>query len=116
MMKYDEERDQRITAAEQLYADKKDSWNLEERISEEYFREMKVSIEWDIAWRIFDHVNEDNDTKTHIDLNCLDMQEACSISKQMIYEVAKTLKPQLKKPGFLDTLLCGMMAGNEDNY
>ena len=43
---------------------------------------MKIRIEWDVAWRIFDHVNENNDTKKHIDLNCLDINEAISITKQ----------------------------------
>ena len=42
---------------------------------------MRIRIEWDIAWKIFDHVNEDNDTKLQIDLNCLDINEACSITK-----------------------------------
>jgi len=43
---------------------------------------MKLRIEWDVAWRIFDHVNENNDTTRHIDLNCLDIFEAESITKQ----------------------------------
>ena len=43
---------------------------------------MTISIEWDIAWRIFDQVNVNNDLKKHIDLNCLDINEASSIIKQ----------------------------------
>ena len=54
---------------------------------------MKIRIEWDVAWRIFDHVNENNDTSKHIDLNCLDVNEAISIAKQQIYEVAINLRP-----------------------
>ena len=54
---------------------------------------MKIRIEWDVAWRIFDHVNENNDTQKHIDLNCLDVNEAMSIAKQQIYEIASNLKP-----------------------
>jgi len=50
---------------------------------------MRIRIEWDIAWKIFDHVNKENDTKLQIDLNCLDINEACSIAKQCIYEAAK---------------------------
>ena len=58
---------------------------------------MKIRIEWDVAWRIFDHVNENNDSKKHIDLNCLDINEAISITKQQIYDVAQKLKPLAKK-------------------
>ena len=54
---------------------------------------MKIRIEWDVAWRIFDHVNENNDTQKHIDLNCLDVNEAMSIAKQQIYEIASNLEP-----------------------
>ena len=43
---------------------------------------MKIRIEWDVAWRIFDHVNESNDVNKHVDLNCLDINEAISITKQ----------------------------------
>ena len=80
-MKYDMERDNRLAQAEQIYTD---SQNLrkEDRISKRKYQEMKVRIEWDVAWRIFDHVNEDNDTLKHIDLNCLDVNEALSITKQ----------------------------------
>ena len=53
----------------------------EDKITERYHYEMKIAIEWDIAWRIFDTVNKNNDTKKNIDLNCLDINEACSISK-----------------------------------
>lgn len=49
---------------------------------------MKIRIEWDVAWRVFDHVNESNDTNKHIDLNCLDINEAQNITKQCIIEVA----------------------------
>jgi hypothetical protein len=45
------------------------------------FQDMKMKIEWDVAWRIFDHVNEDNETTRHIDLHCLDVFEAESITK-----------------------------------
>ena len=60
---------------------------------------MKIRIEWDVAWRIFDHVNENNDSKKHIDLNCLDINEAISITKQQIYDGAQKLKPLTKKKG-----------------
>ena len=50
---------------------------------------MKIRIQWDVAWRIFDHVNENNDTSHIIDLNCLDIDEAQNIAKQCIIEVAQ---------------------------
>ena len=31
----------------------------------------------------------------------------------MIYEVAKSLKPQLKQRGWFDSLFCGMIGSNE---
>ena len=74
-------------------------------MSEKYYNEMKIRINWDIAWRIFDHVNEKNDTKKHIDLNCLDITEACSITQQQIYDIAKSIEP--KKSSFFSTLMCG---------
>jgi len=51
-----------------------------------------MRIEWDVAWRIFDHVNENNDTSRHIDLHCLDINEAESITKQQIYEAARSVQ------------------------
>ena len=63
---------------------------------------MKTRIEWDVAWRIFDHVNENNNTKKLIDLNCLDINEAISITKQQIYDVAQKLRPA-KKKGFFSS-------------
>jgi|LakMenEpi03Aug12_release.lakeMendotaPanAssembly.Ray.scaffolds.fasta_scaffold3569290_1 hypothetical protein len=42
---------------------------------------MRIRIEWDIAWKIFDKVNENNDKFKHINLNCLDINEALGITK-----------------------------------
>ena len=80
-MKYDMERDNRLTLAQQQYQDSQKG-RPEEKISYSRYQEMKIRIEWDVAWRIFDHVNENNDTNKHIDLNCLDINEAISITKQ----------------------------------
>lgn len=43
--------------------------------------EAKEEIRWDIAWQIFDEVNEGLDTDIEVDLNCLDTEEACAIAK-----------------------------------
>ena len=75
---------------------------------------MKVRIEWDVAWRIFDHVNENNDIKKHIDLNCLDFNEAISIAKQHIYEIALNLKPY--KPSVLCNCSGTPMSGEGVDY
>ena len=50
---------------------------------------MRQRIKFDVAWQIFDEVNRENDTLRHIDLSCLDFEDAIVISKQKIYEVAK---------------------------
>ena len=89
-MKYDMERDNRISQAEQNYRESK-FLRPEEEISKEKFEEMKIRIEWDVAWKLFDHVNETNDTSKFIDLNCLDIQEAQNITKQQIFEIAKNI-------------------------
>lgn len=54
-------------------------------------KELKIRIEWDIAWQIFDKVNENNDILKNIDLNCLDVNEAIYIMKESIRETAKEL-------------------------
>mmetsp|Transcript_18022 Transcript_18022/g.30705 ORF Transcript_18022/g.30705 Transcript_18022/m.30705 type:complete len:145 (+) Transcript_18022:389-823(+) len=90
LMKYDMERDNRLAQAEQVYLDSQNK-RPEEQISKSQYLEMKIRIEWDVAWRIFDHVNESNKTKEFVDLNCLDINEAQSITKQQIYDIAKFL-------------------------
>ena len=90
LMKYDMERDNRLTQAEQLFQQSQ-RLRPEERISQKQYQEMKIRIEWDVAWRIFDHVNENNDTNNVIDLNCLDINEAQNITKQCIIEVAQKI-------------------------
>ena len=88
-MKYDMERDNRLAEAEEQMFPNGDRLRPEEKVKLAEFQEMKLRIEWDVAWRIFDHVNENNDTSRHIDLHCLDLPEAESITKQQIYECAR---------------------------
>ena len=66
---------------------------------------MKLRIEWDVAWRIFDHVNENNDISRTIDLNCLDIFEAESITKQQIYESARNVQNN-QGGGIFSNLFC----------
>jgi len=46
-------------------------------------------IKFDVAWKIFDEINERNETYKHIDLSCLDFSDALAITKQKIYDLAK---------------------------
>lgn len=50
---------------------------------------MRQRIKFDVAWQIFDEVNENNDTLKHADLSCLDYEDAVIIAKQKVYELAK---------------------------
>jgi hypothetical protein len=47
----------------------------------EQYQEAKQEIHWDVAWQIFDEVNQDLDTVKHIDLNCLSHDDALAITK-----------------------------------
>lgn len=42
---------------------------------------IRQRIKFDVAWQIFDEVNADNDTQKHIDLSCLDYEDAIIITK-----------------------------------
>ena len=92
LMKYDMQRDHRLSQAQRNYQDsqKLPYWK---RISMDDYEQEKITIEWDVAWQIFDEVNEHNDITKHIDLNCLDINEAVNITKQQVYQIAKDLKP-----------------------
>lgn len=46
-------------------------------------------VKFDVAWKIFDDINERNETFKHIDLSCLDFDDALAITKQKIYDLAK---------------------------
>ena len=52
-----------------------------EEMSPEQYQEAKQEIHWDIAWQVFDEVNEYNDADKYIDLNCLDLEDSIAISK-----------------------------------
>lgn len=88
-LKYDMERDTRLAQAEKQLLKSKNINFIDDIMQLTEFQEMKMRIEWDVAWRIFDHVNEGNDTTKYIDLHCLDVFEAESITKQCIYEAAR---------------------------
>ena len=104
-MKYDMERDNRLAKAEEEFRHGR-PLRPEETIQHAEFMEMKLRIEWDVAWRIFDHVNENNDTTLKVDLHCLDIYEAESITKQQIYEAARKVQNEGNSGLFSFNLLC----------
>jgi hypothetical protein len=55
--------------------------NVDEKITFEQYQEMKQQINYDIAWQIFDEVNQSNDPDKYIDLNCLELSDAKAITK-----------------------------------
>ena len=67
-------------------------------MSYEQYQETKQEAHWDIAWQIFDEVNEHLDQTKRIDLNCLDTQDAIAIAKQKIYDTAMVAQ---QRPDFM---------------
>jgi hypothetical protein len=54
----------------------------------EQYQEARKEIHWDIAWQLFDEVNEYNYVEKCIDLNCLEFEDAIAICKQKIYDIS----------------------------
>lgn len=54
-------------------------------------------IKFEVAWDIFDEVNEQNDTFQFIDLSCLDYLDAIPITKQKIFDLAKKAQNEFLK-------------------
>ena len=50
---------------------------------------IRQRIKYDVAWRIFEEVNADNNTFKHIDLTCLDHEDAVMIARKKILELAR---------------------------
>jgi hypothetical protein len=59
-----------------------------EEMTPEQYQEAKQEVHWDIAWQIFDEVNEYNDVDKFIDLYCLDLEDSLAICKQKLYDTA----------------------------
>lgn len=58
-------------------------------MTKEQYEESKQEIYWDVAWQIFDEVNDSKDCDRYIDLNCLGVDDAIAICKQKIFDVAE---------------------------
>ena len=63
-----------------------------EFVSYEQYKEMLQQISYDVAWQIFDEVNEQNEVEQIIDLNCLDVMDADAIVKQKILDLGKLIR------------------------
>jgi hypothetical protein len=50
-------------------------------MTQDQFEEAKQELFWDIAWQIFDEVNQFHDTDMHINLFGLSLDEATPITK-----------------------------------
>lgn len=74
-----------------MYQDKRPRRDVE-HVNFEQYQEMLQQINYDVAWQIFDEVNENNDADHVIDLNGLDVMDAQAIAKQKIYDIAKNLR------------------------
>lgn len=61
-------------------------------IQYEEYQDMIAQINYDIAWQIFDEVNEQNNTEQLIDLSCLDGPDATAICKQVIYDAGIAIR------------------------
>lgn len=84
---------------------------------QEKYEETIMQINYDIAWQIFDEVNESNNTFEIIDLNCLDLLDAQAITKQKLYELSLAMREKenesfIKVP---DKILC-IVCSNEHFY
>lgn len=73
IQKYEDIRGQLQKEINKEYYSSMKKADPEERITYEQYQEMLQHINYDVAWQIFDEVNENNDTEKLIDLNCLDV-------------------------------------------
>ena len=89
-----------------------------EAMSQQQYEDARQEIHWDIAWQIFDECNEFNDTEQHIDLNCLEVDDAIAITKQKIYDLATIAQKEFPRRNHILNILCSddMMVKISDNY
>lgn len=58
-----------------------DSYQSDQPMSEDQYEEAKQEIHWDVAWQIFDEINDAKDTERYIDLHCQSTDDAIAICK-----------------------------------
>jgi len=59
-----------------------------EPITLEGLTEMKTEARWDVAWQVFDEVNQGLNQEGWADLRCLNLDDALAIAKQKIFDNA----------------------------
>ena len=89
-----------------------------EVMSQQQYEDARQEIHWDIAWQIFDECNEFNDTEQHVDLNCLEVDDAIAITKQKIFDLATIAQKEFPRRNHILNILCSddMMIKIPDNY
>lgn len=75
-------------------------------MTQDQYQEARQEIHWDIAWQVFDEVNEYNDVSKFIDLNCIEVDEAIAICKQKLYDVAEQIQKQYTGQDHVLNILC----------
>ena len=75
-------------------------------MSPQQYQEARQEIHWDIAWQVFDEVNEYNDVEKFIDLNCIEVEEAIAICKQKLFDVAQQVRKQYQGQDQVLNILC----------
>ena len=76
-------------------------------IDYEEYQEMLQQINYDIAWQIFDEVNQQNNIDSLVDLSCLDVQDASAICKQVIYDAGVAVRDGGKNVERVLCITCG---------
>lgn len=66
-------------------------------MSREEYEEKQQEIHWDVAWQIFDEINEHNDVERFIDLSALTLDDCLAITKQKIYDLAQIAEKEFNK-------------------
>ena len=53
---------------------------------------MMQQVSYDVAWHLFDEVNQGNDIEVLVDLACLSVLDAEAIVKQKLYDLGRTCR------------------------
>ena len=89
--KYEQIKDFQQSEANKEYYESIKIPNNPDIITYDQFQDILQQINYDIAWQIFDEVNEHNNIEQIIDLNCLDIYDGIALTKQKIYDLAESI-------------------------
>ena len=87
--KYDNIRAQMYDDLEREF---QDSFQTNDPMDQDQYEDAKQEIHWDVAWQVFDEVNDAKDTERYIDLHCQPIDDAIAICKQKIFDLAEIAK------------------------